>query len=808
MYVKSLWLLLPALLIAGASPAQQTPFTRYVETRCAKEHKGAYQSAYVSLCELQLLEKQADGTLRIRATLLNYKPGKGALPERMTDMAEFPMNTTEPLLFVLLLQVPVEILYHPGGPARPRPELEQLVEEKALQVGIDKNHIKPLVGNVHSFLDREIRSVFLPVPPGTAHWFNADSTLAFTAAPQAGGARTITAVQHKPENTPGLKNEYSQVYQWNDAAGGLTSARLTTSVNGVADVNGKKHPLHYYDTVLLRVIEKPDMARIPAVTPELREMLIQGSSWSAALKDSKGVEYDSARVMAFIHKMDPLFGTSKNYVNTKLGLIQRMNIESSYEIYRRELKTVPDYMLEGNSIHLHNKLQNVWAKDADSAIQLIHYLGAARRQSLEDWLQHSFAQSVFETFNPADMERAKSHWRKNGLSEERIAELEADYHNSRRNAAGLLQRLAQDKDTVIRQAAYPMLLGMQATRTTNRDSLRLLAKAFGKLRTGERKYGNGSRYQLMLYKQMQANGMQEEAAATLKAVTAILEKGTADSLSSTRYTDQNMLAYAYFLRYEALKDKDAAQALNYYARAAAVSPRSKAERAHSSFYDRVMLKSEETYRPGFANALFKQGDSREAMKVMAQQVNADPSILPDVQKAFAQHMPNRDFKDFVHNTLVRTWKTAPDFELTSPDGKKYKLSDYRGKWLLVDFWGTWCQPCRKELPEVEKVSQSLRNSTESAFLSIACHDTPEKVTQFMEGEKYTFPVAMSDGNVERSYKVSGYPCKIMISPDGRMLEVAFNLDWKGAFQAFSQLQPPKTDGKQQTVQLEKKGEIQ
>lgn len=793
MNIKSLGLLLSALLMAGASIGQQTPFTRYVESRVTKSDR----SAYVSLCELELLEKLPDGTLRIRATLLNYGPGKGEAPKSATEMANFHINSTEPLLSVVLLQVPVEILHHPNGPFPPQPALQQFVEQKALEAGVDKNYAKLLANNSPGFLDKEIRSVFLSVPPNAVHWLNADSTMVFRATGQAGGARTITAAQQPPKVGSDLKSRFNHVYQWNDAAG-LIAAKLITNIDGTADWNGEKKPFHYEDTVLLRVAEKPDLAQIPTVTPELREMLIKTSHWSTALKDSKEVEYDSVKVMAFIHKMDPLFGNSKGYVNNKLRLIQAMNVKNRYDLYNEALTAVPNQMLEGNSMHLHNKLQGVWAQNPDSAIQLIRYLGAARRESMESWLQHSFAQSVFDIFDAAEMEDAKREWRKEGLSEEKIAAIEKDDHNRRRSAAGLLQRLTQVDDSTIQQAAYPMLLGMQATRTGNPDSLRLLARALGNLRPAERKYGNGNRYQLMLYKQLREKGMHADAAAALKNIIATLEKGTADSLDNARYSDQNMLAYAYFLQYEALKDTNPQQALNYYARAATVSPRSKSERSYDSFYDRALLKSEESYRPGFANALFLEGDKQEAMKVLAQQVNADPSMLPDVKKAFEQHMPGRDFKDFVNNTLVRSWKTAPDFELTGPDGKKYKLSDYRGKWLLIDFWGTWCQPCRRELPEIEKVAQSLRNNTESAFLSIACHDTPEKVTNFMQLEKYTFPVAMSNGKVEVNYKVSGYPSKIIVSPDGHMLEIAFNLDWEGAFNAFSQLQstPVKADEKE------------
>ena len=79
-----------------------------------------------------------------------------------------------------------------------------------------------------------------------------------------------------------------------------------------------------------------------------------------------------------------------------------------------------------------------------------------------------------------------------------------------------------------------------------------------------------------------------------------------------------------------------------------------------------------------------------------------------------------------------------DFTLTDLDGKKWTLKELRGKVVVVNFWATWCPPCRKEMPDLEALYTILK---EKGLVILAISDeVADKVKPFIEEKKYTFPV--------------------------------------------------------------------
>ncbi|HWK07940.1 MAG TPA: TlpA disulfide reductase family protein [Puia sp.] len=271
-----------------------------------------------------------------------------------------------------------------------------------------------------------------------------------------------------------------------------------------------------------------------------------------------------------------------------------------------------------------------------------------------------------------------------------------------------------------------------------------------------------------------------------------MEQSLGDSTDADRYADQNMLAYAYKLKSDAVQSTDTMASANYLAKAAYYSPQIQKEKAYASFYDRAFLDSKESYRVEFAERLIKQGNSKEGMRMLSQQLNTDPTILGELQQAFAQNYTHLDFYEFFNNMVVKSWKTAPGFSLRSPDGKTvHRLEDYRGKWLLIDFWGTWCGPCREEMDGIDAFVKKIKDRKDLAFLSIACRDRPEPVVQYLDSRHYQIPVVMSDNNVEKMYEVTGYPGKFLISPSGNVLPIAFGQDWQKAVEQMAGLRPTK-----------------
>ena len=113
---------------------------------------------------------------------------------------------------------------------------------------------------------------------------------------------------------------------------------------------------------------------------------------------------------------------------------------------------------------------------------------------------------------------------------------------------------------------------------------------------------------------------------------------------------------------------------------------------------------------------------------------------------------------------------APDFTLNTPDGDSLTLADYRGQVVLVNFWATWCPPCRAELPDL--VAYYHAHEQEGfTLLGVNEQEAASAASTFltMQGLN-TYPVVLdSNGMVMQRYGVSGLPSSFLISPDGQIL---------------------------------------
>lgn len=114
---------------------------------------------------------------------------------------------------------------------------------------------------------------------------------------------------------------------------------------------------------------------------------------------------------------------------------------------------------------------------------------------------------------------------------------------------------------------------------------------------------------------------------------------------------------------------------------------------------------------------------------------------------------------------IPTGEPAPDFTLKNLDGKTVRLTDYRGKVVLIDFWATWCPPCLKELPHIQTIHEKYR---EQGLVVLAISTDREKsaVPPFLEKNGYTFPVLFDNGKVQPAYKVESIPVVYLVDREG------------------------------------------
>jgi DsbE subfamily thiol:disulfide oxidoreductase len=128
-----------------------------------------------------------------------------------------------------------------------------------------------------------------------------------------------------------------------------------------------------------------------------------------------------------------------------------------------------------------------------------------------------------------------------------------------------------------------------------------------------------------------------------------------------------------------------------------------------------------------------------------------------------------DFKAIPKLQEIKDRPVAPDFTLPDPGGKKISLKDYRGKVVFLNFWATWCEYCREELPAMERLYREFRGKG-LEVVAVNIKDKREDALAFVKKNKLSFPIAMDpEGEVGLLYGAYATPTVYLIDRNGIVL---------------------------------------
>jgi thiol-disulfide isomerase/thioredoxin len=136
-----------------------------------------------------------------------------------------------------------------------------------------------------------------------------------------------------------------------------------------------------------------------------------------------------------------------------------------------------------------------------------------------------------------------------------------------------------------------------------------------------------------------------------------------------------------------------------------------------------------------------------------------------------------------------SWAQAADFKVTDTTGKTHTLSGYKGKWVLVNYWATWCPPCLEEIPDLIALHENKKNNL--VVIGVALdYRNAKQVTDFADGLLVNYPIVLGNRQVTGQIgPMQGLPTTYLFNPEGKMVAQQSGMITRKAVEGYINSKP-------------------
>ena len=495
----------------------------------------------------------------------------------------------------------------------------------------------------------------------------------------------------------------------------------------------------------LSVITREEGTKVEKLDPQFGAMVLKGSYRSKHFRHNQ--EVDSVKFEQFISDYGKEFGSDPNYLKIILRTYQTRN---DYVNYERVLMKTPSKILV-NTYHLINKVRI----DSLAMEDFLETTALLTDDYLYDFLQSGLSQGI-KSNTQNEMDRMDAIFTKLTDREKRFIrpmKVWATYKES--------------SDNQVIQKGIDELFAMD---------------------DADWKDGNVGRYIILLIQKQFTNGRTDlEDYKKLEKRLFVLAE---DKAKDKGLINKAHLAFVNFSMFEALENKDPELGRKYLKQAYDLSPKGNVDYEYQSYYDNYFTGAKKDYSEDYLAELGKRSGKDTVLKeYVSEFAKAPAKSFAMLKQFYHENYDKAGFSSFLKAEVFPKLENAPSFLLKDLAGQEVAPSHFEGKWTFIDFWGTWCGPCVAELPEFNSLYEKKYALMEDKLkiLTISCYDQEADLKNFISKNKYSFPVLISDGKVQTDYKITGYPSKVLISPGGKMIPIAFGQDWKSLVEEFVSL---------------------